>query len=249
MANQRKLTDNQIHLLKLIYKFRFVTADLLSEYRNQSNSTIHDSLSRLQQRGLINRRYDNQDKIHGRPAGYFLESGGVKELNDHIEVNDRIAHSYYKNKSVSPDFVDHCLHIFQAYNNFRADYGDKVSMLAKAELADYDQFPATTPDLFIQHQDNGKQYNLYIYENAHWFVVDKHIKQNINHCEEDEWPGQYPNLLMACPSLRTQQKLLRKYETNLEDFDMYFTTTEALLSGDQKIWVEPASPETMITKG
>jgi len=239
MSEEIQLNSNQIHLLKLIYKFRFVTNHLLSQYRHQARSTINESLLLLVEHGLVDRRYSNNHKILGKSARYYLSPKGVKSLHQHIEVNDRIAHSYYKNKSVSPGFVDHCLHIFQAYNNFRADYGDKVSMLAKAELADYDQFSAAAPDLFIQHQDNGKQYNLYIYENAQWFVLDKHIKQNINHCEDGEWPGQYPNLLMACPSPRTQQKLLRRYETNLEDFDMYFTTTEALLSGDQKIWVEP----------
>ena len=246
MASQRKLTDNQVHLLKLIYKFRFVTVNLLTEYRNQGTSAIHNSLERLLTRELIGRRHTNIDIIDRRPARYYLSSKGIKELKKHIEVNQRLAHSYYKNKSLSENYVQHCLNIFQVYNNFRIQGGDRFMILTNAEMADYDQFQATQQDLYLQDKESN-QYLLNIYESTQRFVVEKHIKQHIEHSEDIDWPGGYPDLLLACPSSRMEEQLVRRFGTHLEDFEIYLTTNKALLDGQtQQIWTDVAEPEKIV---
>jgi hypothetical protein len=94
------------------------------------------------------------------------------------------------------------------------------------------------------------QWVLYLYQDTQLFVIQKHIKQLIQHQDDGEWAGSYPNILIACPTPRIEYRLSQWLESLLEDFDFYVTTTKALLDGRSKeIWtnaVEPDEPVALI---
>ena len=52
------LTIQQLHLLKILYKFRFVTADLVAKYKGVSIRATNEALSILLQRKIIARHYN-----------------------------------------------------------------------------------------------------------------------------------------------------------------------------------------------
>ena len=199
----------------------------------------------LHRRKLLDRRYDKKDKLAGRGAQYYLTTKGIKELKQVMDLNDGVARSFYKNKSVSDAFVEHSLAIFKAYLAIRNQYPEQFTILTKTESADYDQFPEPKPDLFLQ--SDAASYFLYLYTDTQLFVIQKHIKQTIEHENEGEWPGSFPSVLIACPNPRIEHKLQKHLEPLLEDFEFYTTTSKALLSEkpEKAIWSDPVEPEKL----
>lgn len=241
------LVEKQIRTLKLLYKFRFATTTLLAEYSGVTRSTLNSNLLILYENELVERHYISTDKLDRKAARYFLTSKGVKQLKSVIELNDGVVRSYYKNKTVSQPFVQHNLDVFRAFLNINKHYPGHFNLLTKAETAQYKQFPELRPDLFLQSKGKTGNYFLYIYEDTQLFVIQKHVKQLIQHQEDGEWGGAYPNILIACPTPRIEYRLSQWLESLLEDFDFYVTSTNALLEGHTKeIWTNPVEPEKLV---
>lgn len=245
MSESYKLNEKQIKTLKLFYKFRFLTVDLIANLLAITRSTANTNLLVLERRGFLNRHYKPIYKLDRKAARYYLSNKGIKELKQNLELNDGIVRSYYKNKSVSEPFITHNLNIAQAYTNFNKHYPKRFTMLTKAEMANHEQFPPNKPDLFLQ-DSTGKQYFLYMYEDTQLWVIQKHIKQLIEHCDDEEWPGTYPDILIACPNSRIEYKLGQYLESKLEDFEFLLTTTKALTSSEVRaIWSLPPDSQTL----
>ena len=240
------LTKKQIRILKLAYKFRFVTVHQLADHLGLAISTMSTNIKVLYRRGLLERRYTNLDIKLGLSAQYYLSNKGISELKKEMPLNDSVVRSYYKNKSLSRKFVDHNIAIFSAYLTLRRQYHQQFTILTKAEIADYEQFPELKPDLFLQ--SDTVSYFLYLYTDTQLFVIQKHVKQIIQHENEGSWPGDYPSVLIACPSPRIEHRLQKYLESLLEDFEFYTTTTKALLAEkpERAIWSDPVEPEKLI---
>jgi len=241
------LVKTQIRLLKLLYKFRFGTTVLLSEYVGIEQTTMNRNLKKLMDRELITRHLTNTDRLEGKAARYFLTTKGIKELKVRTELDDGVVRSYYKNKTVSEVFIDHNLNIFSAYLTIQKQYPGRFTALTKSEVSKYEQFPPIKPDLFLQSKNDSGDYFLYIYEDTQLFVIQKHIKQLIEHSEEEDyWGDTYPDVLIAAPNPSAERKIIRRLENSLEDFDFFITTSKALLAGNQHIWTDPTKLEEPI---
>jgi len=72
MSEEIQLNSNQIHLLKLIYKLRFVANHLLSQYLYQARSTINEFKKTLSNKDVIELN-DNQALVINGDNRYVVE--------------------------------------------------------------------------------------------------------------------------------------------------------------------------------
>ena len=241
-----ELNDKQITLLKVLYKFRFATNQLIAEYLHKTRSTINESMLILHDRGLVDRHYSKDSIIDRKPATYFLTPKGVKALKSSIQLHEGVIRSYYKNKTVSENFIQHNITVFAAVIHLKAHYPKRFSILTKAEMAGYEQFPPTKPDLFLQDA-SSKQYFLYIYQDSPAWVIQKQITQLLAHAEDEEWRYIYPDILVACPNSKVEYKLNQFLEGRLEDSNFLLTTTKAFFTDNTEIWTNPIESEITLS--
>jgi predicted transcriptional regulator len=254
VTRRNKLNDNQIKLLKLLYKFRFVTAELVAEHKAIRRSAVNNSFSILLDQELIARRYDNSYKLQGKGATYYLTPKAVRLLRDSYKLNETTSRTMLKNKRLSEVFVKHNLTIMAAYLNLRGTYPDIFNVFSKSELGDLDYFPEPKPDLYLSRKKPGgnahNEYMLDIFSDNRLFIIKKRIDVYIDHYDSGDWgEEEYPTILLVCPDSRTEQRTQKYVESLLEDFDLLTTTKDALLNKHTKetaIWTDVFNPEELI---
>jgi hypothetical protein len=224
------LTTQQLHILKIIYKFRFVTSNLVAKYKGVSTSATNKAFIILLQRGLIARRFDKTYKLLGKSARYYLAPKALKLLKTEYGLNEQVLHARYKDKSVGEPFVEHTLEIMTACLNIRTAYPDTFTLFTKAELAKHDYFPQPLPDLYLLlNKSSDRKTNEYFIDifstGTLLFIIKKRIDQYIDHFESGDWENnQYPLILLICPDNRTGHKLQKYIETTFDN--KYIDETE-----------------------
>ena len=248
----RKLTNSQNELLKLLYKFRYANSQLLATHRNKNIATINKTLATLLKRSYIDRNYNQNYKLAGRGAEYYLTNTGIRFLRDTYQLNEAVLHSMYKNKSIGQPFIQKCLLIYQTYIKLQKQYGSSLTILTKAEMAGAEGFPEPLPDLYFYSE--SAEYLLDIFTDNLFYLVKKRIDQLIEHFESGDWPEKtHPILLLVLPDSRTEAKTQQyvekvKDDNYIEDGDLIiFTTTQkALLTGvEMTIWTNSSSSKDM----
>src|SRR5688572_23280650 len=103
---RKQLSQNQLEVLHILYKYRFASRDLIAQYFNKKD--VYRQLLVLEDRGLIGRRYEPSYKLAGKPAAYYLKPDGLRELqqvSDDMEANVK---NLYRATQVSEEFINHC---------------------------------------------------------------------------------------------------------------------------------------------
>jgi len=65
-----KLTAQQQRVLKLLFKFRFVSAQLLVEVIGINRRSVYEVLEYLVKQNLVTKVYKSEYRLHGKPAYY-----------------------------------------------------------------------------------------------------------------------------------------------------------------------------------
>lgn len=256
MANRRnKLNNKQIQLLKLLFKFRFVTAELVARHKGIRKSAVNNAFSILLDQGLIARHYDNSYKIQGRGATYYLTPEALRLLKGNYKLSETVVRAMLNNKRLSDSFIDDNLTIMAAYLNLRAIYPNAFNIFTASELGDFDYFPEPKPSLYLIRKkpatSSHKDYLLDIFNDSRLFIIKKRIQVYIDHFDSGDWgEGEYPTILLVCADPRSEEKVLKYVESLLEDFELYATTKKALLnrqSQEMAIWTDAINPEELIS--
>lgn len=210
-----KLNKNQLHILILIYKFRFITIPLLTKYLDLKNlSTNLRTLRILEEKGYIYRRYKPIYKIDRKPAIYWLTAKGIAVFKDDSRFNPKVLHSYYKNKSLSDEFVQHNIDTFTVYNSIKNAYKDKFEMFTRQEIARFTDFPDTKPDICLR---SDKEYFIVLAHDMQTFLLKKRLSEYVTHSEEEGWgTGNYPTLLFILNSNNSEQRFLDFAKSTLD---------------------------------
>lgn len=241
--NERKLTLPQNELLKLLYKFRYANSQLLATHRNKSTTAINKTLTILLNRKFIGRNYNQNYKLAGRGAEYYLINAGIRYLRETYHLNEAVLHAMYKNKSIGQPFVQKCLLIYETYIKLQKQYGNKFTILTRSEIADSEGFPEPLPDLYFYSE--SQDYLLDIFSDNLFYLIKKRIDQLIEHHESGDWPEKiHPTLLLVFSDSRTElkaQAYIEKVKDNNyiedEDIQMLTTTLKAMLeSTTAAIW-------------
>lgn len=239
----RKPSPLQIELLKLLYKFRFTTAPLLSEHKHKNLVTVTQSLKTLLDKKYIARNYSPAYKLAGRGAEYYLTNEGIRYLRQNYELSEAVLHAMYKNKTIGQPFIQKCLLIYQVYISLQNQYTQIMKLYTRSEMQDAEGFPAPLPDLYLTFND--KDYLLDIFTEYLFFYVKKRIDLIMKHYESDEWSDEvYPTILLVFPDSRIEAKAQAyiekvKDDAYIEDGDLNILTTtqKALLDSSNKaIW-------------
>lgn len=246
---RKRLSEKQLKLIKLIYKFRFVSADLVGEVTSKSKSSVHASLSILVAQGYIARRFEKRFKLIHRPAIYYLDLKSIRLLRDedHPAITEKTLRNMYKNKqmSMSMNYVNNCFRLISVYAALKRHYPDTFEIFTKYELSGFDEFPRPLPDLYLRrHKPVEGQVNEFMLtvleNNIPYFVHVKQMRRYQTHEEDGDWEGDYPHVLLVAPTDTIERRIRRTIENTSQDFEFYTTTVKKLTESDSNptVWAE-----------
>lgn len=253
---RRPLNKQQIRTLHLLYWYRFCTSKQLARsFGKTSPKAIQNKLQILEAQNLIGKRYDKSYKLAGRSAEYFITPKGARAIEkaNPNATNTWATKSLYKNKTVSDDFLKHCIAVTETAQRLQAIYGDskKLHILPKSYMAQLNYYPSWTPDLHTEIPGKGeaptKHYFIDIWDGTKPFFVSVRKTRNyVNFKDSGDWQDNepYPAILAICEDDRTQKKLNRQMKRILDeqwDDELVFATTtrqqlEAVTKSSEKIW-------------
>ncbi|HEX4774603.1 MAG TPA: replication-relaxation family protein [Candidatus Saccharimonadales bacterium] len=259
-----KLNDKQVRVLKLIYKFRFVTAPLLARYRNDSyRSVANSTLERLTAKGYLGRHYDKSYKFQFKGARYYLAPRAQKLLRDEYGLNQQVLHAIYRDKTANQKFIDERLEVFKIFLAIRDSYPGVFHIFSKSEIHSTDYFPESLPDLYLSRvkpsEDKPNDYLLEYTANKPLFVLKKRFLAYVEHFDSNDWEAQtenkYPGLLFVCDNSTIEAKLLEHIEkvldsTGIDDLEIRTTTLKALnnpLTSSRGVWSAPTQPNILVS--
>lgn len=256
---RRPLNDQQVIVLHSLYWYRFCTSKQLALSLNKrSHKTIQNKLQILEAQDLIGKRYDKSYRLAGRPAEYFITPKGARALEKAKPntTNTWASKSLYKNKTVSDDFVKHCIAIRETGIRLFDVYGEPeahaLQRITKTYMVQFSEYPAWTPDLYLQYRptkNTTRHYFLDIWDGTKPFFVTVRKTQNyVKFKEEGEWQEDmpFPAILAICEDQKAQKKLNRQMKRILSDAwddELVFATTTQQLLNDatkptDKIWLK-----------
>lgn len=235
--HKNALNLKQIRLLKLIYKFRFVTSTQIAIYESLTARAINYRLEILVDQGYIGIIYDKSFKLSGKAVRYYLTLKAINFLKTESGINLHSLKLMYKNKSISTTSVDHHLLILDTYLKFKTKFSEDYRMYGKYEIYGSRAYPNPPSDIYIQKiksaNNTYSDYLIDIFEATPHFVIEKRLKAIVRHLEEGEYQElthrPYPSILMVCDNKNVEKKLLKSieyiYDSTLNYKQPILTTT------------------------
>lgn len=246
--HRSKLSVEQIKLLGLIAKFRFVTVELISKWREKSKATVYERFAVLEDLGYLQKRYEKSWKLLERPAIYSLTGKGLRAVRDYKPgyFSDAVIRNQYKNRSASLQLADHSLDMAKLCLQLNKQY--KCNLFSKSEMDRFEVFLRPLSDLYIRtdrKDEDGRQIH-YLLEVVEAGIFTWMIKKRINaHQEwfddnnEEGWEFEdnYPTLLLVCDNKSTEKRIHLLTDGSIMDFETWTVTRERLATGKKKVWV------------
>jgi DNA-binding MarR family transcriptional regulator len=253
---RRKLNHKQLNVLLLLYKFRFTTAPQLTEYLGLKSNSIIRNLRVLLDQELIGWKYDLSYKIDRKPAVYYLEKKGLAILKENPSIDKKVLHSYYKNKDLDEEFIQHSIDVLAVCNALQTSYGATYYLFTKNELGGFADFPDSKPDVYLRHTDDVTEYFITLAHDIQPFITRKRLTEYIRHSEEEGWSSNtYPTLLYVFKN-RAHEERFTEYAKQLlensgideDELRIATTTIEALLSQPyaKTIWMYVGADTTPV---
>lgn len=256
------LNDGQLAILKLLYRYRYGSIDLLrSNLGMKQNSGLYQKLEVLISHGFIGKHYKKEYRLVGIPAAYHLLPKAYKALSklDAYEIADKIIKASYRDNTRSTGFITHFMHTYKALNDFTRLY-PTIKAFTQRDLIGYDSFPKNLPDgyLSLSTDDTPQRYFIdIIAEGTPRYVVDVLVSNYHNFFLEDTWSdtGSEPPALLILTDTSKAERYVRRLIKNKQDaLDMvspqfYTSTLSALANANAQtpIWTSVEDAEEPIT--
>lgn len=241
---RRPLNSNQIRILELCYKFRFISVDLLAELLGKHRSSVYEGLYVLERQGYLGKRYDKTYRLQGKPASYYLVAKGIRYLRENTGLDQTTLRNFYKNKSMRQEHVDHCLNIFRIALTIKQQTKGKFDIFTKYDL-NRESFPSPLPELFLQRKRKSDKpdYVLDVFEaGTPTWLLRKRITQHEDYANDSTY--QYPNVLFVAGNQNTENRLFKLTYENYADFDYFITQQDTLLDSEEgKVWIDVKNSE------
>jgi hypothetical protein len=249
---RKKLNEEQLAVLNLLYTFRFASSEQIAKYQEKpSNKHVQKRLKILEDQGYIAKRYDKSYKLKGKPAAYYLLPKGARALivlDDREEDEPINIKRIYKDKDVSEGFIQHCLNLLSAYLALDALYGNKLDFFTKSDLKyeKYEFYPQPLPDAHIRLKTAQGRKELFIdifEDNQPFFVLIRRIKKHLEYAGSGDWPEDtLPTILVVVENKsvhkRLRKRLAKELRESYEEVTFATTTLEYLLYAKYKgkVW-------------
>lgn len=255
------LNTNQIYIIKLIFKFRFITPSLLAQCKRGSYITAYKSLEVLANHGYLGSDKNPRYRQINKPFRYYLTPQAARFLRDEHGIDKTALHNVYKNQTVSSSYVDHSIDTVAAYLHIRDNYPKTFDIYTRSELTGDTTFPDKKPDLYLSRRqaatDSTNEYLLELHHDTPlFFVIKKRLLTLINHLEEEGWDSEvYPTLLFVLADANTEKRFQKfAYETldatGIDDeLPILTTTIKPLLhtTSPEAIWTNVLRPEVLLS--
>ena len=249
---RKGISSSQVKLLELLFKFRFMSVPLLSQYLGKDKSTLYERLLVLGEQGYVRKAYDSSYRLPPRPATYSLAAQGINYLknnNPDGRYSEAALQNMYKNRSASAMLVDHSLDVFKLCLRLRSLYLDTFDIFSKAEMTKYTAFVRPRPDIYLRKNNKKKDgrsihYQLELIEagTMTWLIrkrINAHQAWFDENNEEDwDFEDNYPTLLLVCGNVSTEKRVHRLVDEAMLDFALYTTTRERFELGKNDIWLQ-----------
>lgn len=248
--NGQKLTGQQQRILKLLFKFRFVSAGLLADVIGIRREGVYQVLEQLVGKNLVAKVYDAKYRIDRKPAYYYLNKSGVTTVKRLMEAKESVVHALYKNDEMTDDFVNHCMTLMRCYVAIMKYLPDGSDIFSKTEINRFQQFPKNRPDLYIRTPD-GKEAIVVIVDDKPLYIVRKRLDEIIAHSEDEGWDSDdYPYICFILKDHSAKYSFLYTTSKKLEGMgleeDELPILAAALGSFDKPIsspWSSPLKPK------
>jgi len=236
-TRHNKLNSNQIQMLLLVFKYRYVTAALLARHKGTNKSAATKSLRILLEQEYIDRRYDNSYRLLGKSASYCLTPKGIKVVKEDADKDEGALRAIYKDRKATDSFIEHNLSVMEALVQLKSLYGSHLMYFTRSQVMGFDIFPNPGPPLYMRESEPAeneepKEYMLEIYTDTLAWIIRKRIDEYITHFDEEGWSKgrHYPTLLFVAPNKRIEKHLQKYVETARDDAyipdkDLIFMTT------------------------
>lgn len=253
----RPPNNKQLDILRLLYRFRFATTELLTQALElKSKIKMNERLKILLDQKYLGRNFEPEYRLLRKHASYYLLPMGIEALK-HIPDNkfdEQTLRNIRKDKTASDQFIDYCLDIFALYCRLKSELGDGLQFFTKSQLVNrYDYFSEFVPSVYVRviGDDSEKDYFLeYLQSSKPFFTVIQRLKQYIEYADSGEWEAatnsRFPRVLLVCDRPSLQNRLLKQATYILSEADdeleVYISTKD-----NGNTWVNLATPEEMVT--
>lgn len=235
----RKLNQNQIDVLLLLYKFRFTTSNLLTQkLKLQHRNSINSRLKILEDQEYIGRRYDKSYKMMNKPASYFMLPKGFAVLRGMDDISSNALKNMYKDAQATDGFVERSLAVFGIYSQLEAIFGERFDMFSKSELTGMEDMPEVPPDGLIKLKTSdsprAKERSFFVYyaeERQPLFAISNIITEQLEYGDSEDWQelfGKPPAIIIICDSPALERRLHRqvgRVEDEAAKGQKFYTTT------------------------
>lgn len=246
----QKLTGQQQRVLKLLFKFRFVSAGLLADVMGIHRVSVYEVLEQLVSKKLVAKVYEPKFRIDRKPAYYYLNKSGVTAVRKLMDVKESVVHALYKNDEMTDDFVSHSMKLIQCYTAIIKYLPKDSAVFSKTEINRFRQFPKNRPDLYIRTPD-GKEAIVVIADDKPPYIVRKRLDEIITHSEDESWEGNnYPHICFVLKDSSAKFSFLYTTNKKLEGMGMdegeLPILASALTAFDKPaahIWSSPFNPK------
>lgn len=234
-SGNQPLRTKQLSLLYLAFSFRFLTADLVSQYMQQSsNRSARARLVELWGRGYLGRRHDGSYKLSGRPAEYYptpLSAGPLRATFQRISEAE--LHLLYARPKASSRLVARSLTLLEIRNQMTRIYGDRLEFIPKPllNISDFSYLPHPLPDAYLAVDAGTKNEQTffcdYLDDAVSIGIHARKLRHYMDYRESDEWDEAelaFPAILLVCqsPSLLKQTRRRVRFLENQHDSGIQF---------------------------
>ena len=247
--NGQKLSGQQQRILKLLFKFRFVSAGLLADVMGIRREGVYQVLEQLVTKKLVTKVYEAKYRIDRKPAYYYLNKTGVTAVRKVMEVKESVVHTLYKNSDMADDFIDHSLTLMQCYVSIKKYLPDGSDVFTKTEINRFSQFPKARPDMYVRTSD-GNEAMIIIVDDKPLYIVRKRLDEILEHSEDEGWDGDYPYVcfILRNPSdkysfLYTTEKKLEGMGLEEDELTVLAASMSAFDTPSATPWSTPYKPK------
>lgn len=252
-GEEGKLTNQQQRVLKLLFKFRFVSTGLLGLVMGMRRVSVYEVLEYLVGIGLVTKVYKKEYRIRGKPAYYYLNKSGVTAVRKIMDVKESVVHALYKNDEASDEFIEHSLKAMQLYTSIAPSLPDNSEIFTRAEINRFKQFPKNRPDMYIRTPE-GQEVIVILVDDKPPYIIRKRLDEIITHSEDEGWDGDYPWIGFVLKDASAKNSFLYTAHKKLEGmgFDdteirVLAASFEATKGGSHFIWSDALNPKKSVT--
>jgi hypothetical protein len=223
-TTKRSLTIQQLHILTTLYKFRYLTADLITQSQQAKHKrVILARLKILVDQQYIGMRYDKSYRLQGKPASYYLLPGGIQVLRKQPFADPNVLKRAYYDKNKDDAHVQHRLNVFKAYVYIKQHYPNTFLFYSKSEIAIWKYIPLELCDAYLKRNIDiaamnmrltAPQYVLSYFEaDMPMWRVKNSVRKYINFAESDQ---DLPPVLIICENSNQEQRIQKLINRELD---------------------------------